>query len=351
MGFGNLGDIVQKQASSFKKQLDGALSNDEQLQEEQLSNGRIFQPGIRGGQGILIQGIGGGTIEQNTYSVQFRNWWKALPYGFRYNPRDGRQSSLFMLPLNPQNIQVRTPFATNVVSTAYGTVEEHSEVRYFDIVISGNTGITPKYSQQVQGRFDASRSNIAHRQRFSYRNRSLIPSDAAGGFFRRTLNQAQGVIKQVQGVAAAIAGEDEQIETGVQQAYTGFAAFHNFFRFLLEYKRDTSGVANTDQRRQHPLQFLNYKDGSEYDAVIRDFSWTKSASDPFLYNYTIVMRCYNLRTIDKADGPVGLTQRYAELGLDGIETSSAFNRIAGGVGAAKNAAFGAIGVLSGGFGF
>lgn len=292
---------------------------------------------IGGGSGILITNLGG-RIDLNHYEIRFRNWWKSLPFGFRYNPRDGARPLFFFLPISPENIQVRTPFATNIVSTMYGTVEEHSEVRYHDIVISGTTGITPRYSQIFKG------EPIQHRQRASYDNLSTLPPTE--GFFERTRELANNVIKEAEGVSAQFKGA-KTIDTGVQQALSGHAAFHNFFRFLLEYKRDTSGEANTAQRRVHPLQFLNYKDNIQYDASIVDFNLTRSASDPFLYRYNIVMRCYNLKTIENEGLVAGLTQRYEQLGLDGLQTSSVFNKMSNGVRGAKNAIGG---LLSGGFG-
>ena len=79
------------------------------------------------------------------YIVSMDNWYKALPYGFRFSPRDGSASVICYLPLSPENITVSTHFGTNIIPTLYGTIEEHSEQRYYDIVLSGTTGFAPKY--------------------------------------------------------------------------------------------------------------------------------------------------------------------------------------------------------------
>lgn len=295
---------------------------------------------VRRGTGVGITLFNmGGRIDKKNYEIEWSNYWRSLPYGFKYNPRDkpaGTGSLKFFLPLNPQNIQVKTPFATNIVSTMYGTVEEHSEVRYHDIVISGTTGMTPKYSQIFREK-KGGRGTVTQAQRLSYASQLAI-TGRAGGFFQRARALANNVVKQAEGVAAPF-GPRAHVETGVKQALTGYAAFHNFFRFLLEYKRDTSGLDSTARRSQHPLQFLNYKDNIMYDCVIRDFSLVRSASDPMLYNYTVVMRCYNLRTLDKDDQQENILQRAQTLGLDGVETNSLFNNMAQIARGAKNIAY------------
>ena len=84
---------------------------------------------------------------------------------------------------------------------------------------------------------------------------------------------------------------------------SGYTAFHNLYRFLLAYKKDAAGVfikgvhSGEEQRRGHPLQFLNYKDNIQYDVAIQNFVLKRSADDPMLYNYTITMRAYNLQQI------------------------------------------------------
>ncbi|NJO52556.1 MAG: hypothetical protein HC840_27700 [Leptolyngbyaceae cyanobacterium RM2_2_4] len=281
-------------------------------------------------------------IESNTYSVEVDNWYKSLPYGFRFNPRNGDSPLTFYLPIGPQNINVRTPFATNVISTMYGTVEEHSEVRYHDITISGTTGLSPRYAH-----FFDDLNALVSNERATYENSIATNlSRAAGGFFQRTLQSVSNTIGNIASTVGAVTGVDT-IQSGVDPNYTGYIAFHNFFRFLLEYKRDTAGVDSTNQRRQHPLTFLNYKDGMMYDCAIRDFSLVRNAADPLLYNYNITMRCYNLRTIDKDIPGVALQQRYEQLGLDGVDNSSVFNKMSGLASGAKNTIASAIGGLKG----
>src|SRR5690349_19439102 len=83
-------------------------------------------------------------LGEGTYSLESQNWYSAKPYGFKASLRDGRTVVMF-LPISPSNLTISTNFATNLIPTLYGTVEEHSEIRYFDITIEGTTGMAPKF--------------------------------------------------------------------------------------------------------------------------------------------------------------------------------------------------------------
>src|SRR4051812_8540541 len=78
------------------------------------------------------------------YSPVLTNWFTAKPYGFRFTPKEG-QVKVMYLPIGPSNLTITTHFATSITPTIYGTVEEHSPVRYFDIAIEGTTGMAPKF--------------------------------------------------------------------------------------------------------------------------------------------------------------------------------------------------------------
>ena len=119
-------------------------------------------------------------------------------------------------------------------------------------------------------------------------------------------------------------------DTGVSPFRSGYIAFHNFYRFLLKYKLDTAGHGtNGNLKRKastHALQFLNYKDGVKYDCVPTDFTLTRSAESPMLYNYTIKMRCYNMRNVNAKPQE---QDQLAKLGLGEIKSQSVFSSLAG----------------------
>lgn len=271
-----------------------------------------------------------------TYKVESQNWYSAKPYGFRMNTRDGGTFTMF-LPISPANLNISTPFATNIVPTLYGTIEEHSDVRYFDISIEGTTGMAPKFVEPGAGQD----SSILYSQlRKSGRSTvSVASSIGAGGFFAKTL----GLANQIKNKAADLLDGGPKPKSGISPESSGYVAFHNLYRFLLQYKKDAAGSSSTTVRKQHPLTFFNYKDNNQYDIVVRSFTMRRSADNPMLYYYSIQLRGYNLRAITS---PINdsLTQRLADLGLNGVDSSS----VLGDMKSLSSQAKGIIGSLVGG---
>lgn len=246
---------------------------------------------------------------KSIYGIKEENWYEAKPYGFRHN------DVIMPLPMAPNNLTVSTGFATNIVSTLYGTVEEHSEVKYYDIVIEGTTGIAPKYYKPI-GRINDSTSISHGRKSFSVS--ALIKEDTFGGFFKKTLS----LINKAAQKATEIFKEPE-IETGVYDYQTGYVAFHNLYRFLLNYKKKVTSNNGSSES----LVFFNYKDNIEYNVVIRNFSLRRSAENPMLYNYSISMRGYNMRPIGEPISAKDKMSKEEELGLNGVKSSSLLSTI------------------------
>ena len=275
------------------------------------------------------------------YNPDPNNWYTAKPYGFRFTSRKtGRIATMFM-PISPSNLNISTNFATNVVPTLYGTVEEHSDVRYYDIVIEGTTGMAPKFVKPgfsgsavyPDDATDVTYSSLALGGRSRYK---IASSAALGGFFSNTVAQISNILNQAGKAVSAITGQaNKPLETAVYNNQTGYIAFHNLYRFLLKYKKDASGVDSSIPRVTHPLTFFNYKDGNEYDVVVKNFTLRKSAENPMLYFYSITMRAYNIRSCGGLKDLEDLNQRLDDLGLNGVKSSSLLSTIKGVSDAAK----------------
>jgi hypothetical protein len=260
------------------------------------------------------------------YKPDANSWYTAKPYGFKLNTRSGTPFIMF-LPINPSNINISTSFATNIIPTLYGTVEEHSDVRYYDIVIEGTTGMSPKFVEPANSAdpgFAYGALQLPGRARFSI---AAIP---LGGFFSSTIGQITNILDQAGKALSTITGKDNApAETGLYNNQTGYIAFHNLYRFLLKYKKDAAGVESQVPRTTHPLTFFNYKDGNQYDVAIRNFTLRKSAENPMLYYYSITMRGYNIRPSGSVSIGEDLNQRLSDLGLDGVKSSSLLSTIKG----------------------
>lgn len=286
---------------------------------------------------------------QYKYNIDYKNWYQALPYAFSFQPRNTTtdEAHIFNLPISPQNLTITTNYATNVISTLYGIVEEHSEVRFYDIQISGTTGFSPNskilnfdndLNQATRSSTDFSPGGSTKGGRSSF---EPLIDISFGGFASRTANIMNQLINKAVDVADTFLGQSNN--TGINLSATGYAAFHNLYRFFLLYKEDaaamgTNGVNkfSTDGvRKLHPLTFLNYKDGIKYDCVPVSFTLTRDANNPMLYNYNIKLRAFNLRQIDvpmaQLSAEQSLQKQLKDMGLvngnQPITSQSLFNKI------------------------
>ena len=281
-------------------------------------------------EGYLSQGEG-------TYTLESQNWYSAKPYGFKTTSRSGNIMTMF-LPISPNNINIQTNFATNVIATLYGTVEEHSDIRYYDIVIEGHTSMAPKFVAPFNGTPDQAYPNVLKKGRSTF---DVASSISAGGFFAKSL----GLVNQIKNKASDLLNGAPKPKTGLIADNSGYVAFHNLYRFFLQYKKDAAGISSDKARTVHPLTFFNYKDNNEYDCVIRSFTLKRSVQDPMLYHYSIQMRCYNLRSIA---APINedLKQRLSDLGINGVDSSSILGDIKSLASGAKSIIGAAIGGIS-----
>lgn len=260
------------------------------------------------------------------------NWYKQLPYGFKF------KDMVFYLPIAPSNLSIVTHFSTNIISTMYGTVEEHSEQRYYDITISGTTGMSPRY-YKVKSAQDGDQTPVIGRAGFPVKSKI---GGNLGGFLKRTQSLVDNTLNQVSDLLG-----DPDPSTGVDLQRTGYAAFHNFYKFLLLHKKVATGQSDIGGDGDAGLIFLNYKDQNQYNVAIQNFQLTRDSSNPMLYNYHISMRAYNLRTVDSKDVRPDVKDRLKTLGLDNVQGTSIAAKLANKARQAKNAAYSAIAAAKG----
>jgi hypothetical protein len=290
---------------------------------------------------------------EEIYKSDHKLWWYQSPYTFVFKEETTGETLgsryAFNLPISPSNISITTHFATNVITTMYGTVEEHSEQRYFDINISGTTGMSPTYTtyrklsdintQSTSADSPDNKDAKNKRKRKSYSTASVISTGIDTlGFLRRSANIAETIASQAKDLFNA----PKPIGISTENVNTGYMAFHNFYRFLLKYKKHTSSKRSNTNAGIHPLTFVNWKDNTQYDVAISNFQLMRDASNPMLYNYTISMRAYNLTTAGSGeDRDMDKDELLKSMGLYGVN-GSAKALLARKARNARNAAYAAI---------
>jgi hypothetical protein len=255
---------------------------------------------------------------KNIYIISKDNWYRNAPYGFIIHSNSGVQ--VYYLPISPQNIQVSTPFNTNLIPTMGGTVEEHTELRYYDIAIEGTTGMMPKsYPTTVD-----LMSNVTPQQgRTSFSVQENLIEDNTG-LFSKTIS----VINKIASSYRELTSNKEVDTIGTNNSLTGYAAFHNLYTALMSYKNaiQYKGFKPTNSE-DHPIIFFNMKDGVQYDVVIKSFNMRRSAENPMLYFYSIQMRGYNLRSSKIDTKGAAMSDKLASLGLSGISSSTKLGEV------------------------
>ena len=254
------------------------------------------------------------------------NWLKSAPYAFQAQIEENEPPRIFYLPISPQNLTISTYFATNTIATLYGTVEEHSEQRYFDITIQGTTGFSPAF-------YDQNQQEPPSAGRESFSSTALISSNILGGFASGLIGKLNKAAQQAKDVFKSATGKtDGQFQAGVSVSRSGYAAFHNLYRFLLAHKKYASSgkmsgkigseKLNDTSKNETPLYFINFKDNNKYSCVIQRFTLERSANQPMLYNYNIQLRAYNISPATMTKAP-DTTARLTALGLVATKPSIA----------------------------
>lgn len=264
---------------------------------------------------------------EKIYKVQSSYWYRSFPYMFGFTKIGENSSSTIYahLPINPQNLQISTLFSTNIINSLYGVIEEHSEQRWYDIQISGTTGIAPKYqvSESDKTSFEIITTT---KTRASY---SDVESSFVSGLTEDLLGNLGEIINKI-AMYKEMLSSNPQIQSGLKDEFSGYKAFHDLYRFFLMYKEEVSKNNNKDILI-HPLRFYNYKDNVCYDVIPINFSMQKSAESPMLYYYQISLKGYNMRNINKdelfytKEGETGL-EIYAASLKDNSEFAKIYNK-------------------------
>jgi hypothetical protein len=247
------------------------------------------------------------------YRMLYTNWYKTIPYGFSVstppitaadiaaNPalaalaigNNGPQNYFF--PVNPESIQIQTPFANEVTPTLGGIVEEHSGAVFYNITISGTTGTLPDISYLTGKSQDP---EVAGR-----------PTAAKEGFLDG-IGFGGATASLVSNAFSAIMGTSSKTVDSQRNTTNGYTAFHVLYKYLWLYKFSKANGAKTQ------LLFVNYKDNNQYNVVIKSFNLSRDKSRPHLYQYSISMRGYKLSTSAEAPTPLSATERLTQLGLN-----------------------------------
>lgn len=219
------------------------------------------------------------------YTIQYGNWYKSIPYAMRVVSTDPgadiNEVAVFFFPVNPESINISTPFASVITPTLGGIVQEHSGPVFYNITISGTTGVLPGINYN-----DGNALSPDEDGRPLAAQEGLISPNALGGFGANTINAINSIVSTITGVSSPVVD-------GSRNKKSGYTAFHVLYKFLWWYHFAKS------QGGQQQLKFVNYKDNNQYDIAIQNFALTRDKTSPHLYRYSIQIKAWNLEESDK----------------------------------------------------
>ncbi len=248
------------------------------------------------------------------YNVRYENWYRTIPYALRIvsfaqgtgnplilggssSPSENDTPMHFFFPVNPESISINTPFATVVTPTIGGIVQEHSGAVFYNITISGTTGVIPEidHSTGIPRAADKELRPLAA-------NDGLVNPNVIGGF-------GQNAINAINSAVSAITGTSSKMVDHSKNRKSGYTAFHVLYKFIWLYHFAKSNGAPVQ------LRFMNYKDNNMYDCVVTNFNLNRDKGRPHLYQYTIQLKAWKLTNVHQA--PLfSLKDRLKSLGLD-----------------------------------
>lgn len=253
------------------------------------------------------------------YQIVYQNWYKSIPYALRIEPAapppPGNAINLktfkvdvkaltsklesavqipYFFPVNPESLSISTPYAVNITPTLGGVVEEHSGAVFYNITISGTTGVLPELDFST---------GVPRNPEKDLRPTSAKDGFSLGGF-------AAGAIAAVNNIVSTIVGTSSKMVDGTRNVKSGYTAYHVLYKYIWLYHFTKANGAT------HNLKFVNFKDNNQYNVAVQNFQLNRDKSRPHLYQYTITMKAWNLKTLNGTASFGSPADRVANLGLE-----------------------------------
>jgi hypothetical protein len=211
---------------------------------------------------------------------QEANWNKTFPYQIvvlrsnetlgQYSIHDNWQVTL---PINPEQLQITTPFAVSTAVTLGGIIEQHNGAPIRMITLSGTTGVYP-----LRGSGDS----LA-----SFNPLEAIFSGTIARF-QNTVSSLKSVITGNPPTSPNLYADEIGTQQGIQAKGTGYYQFHLLSRMFEYYVSAVKQPKNRDLR----LCLMIWKDQAAYLVSPVQFTLNRSVDSPHEYRYTIVLKAW-----------------------------------------------------------
>lgn len=215
-------------------------------------------------------------LDSQVQTVPIKNWNSSGQYVFSIMEQDGTSHKVFednfvALRIPPQSIQITTTFASSVIATNNGILEEHNGSIFSMISIAGTTGLLPDRKTSVVPPTGAAGVATAL-------GNAIAPAATAA-----ITGLVKGISRTLEKLGIKKAEEEDLTRTG----YFQFWALHHLFKRYAAMKKRKG---YEDIR----LAFSSVKDGVTYLCMPVSFEMRRDSSAPMLYRYAISLKAWKV---------------------------------------------------------
>lgn len=273
---------------------------------------------------LLEDGVG---IKKGTggpfYTVSPDDWYKTYPYRFTIVTKN--KTTYYSLPIPPEALSYQMIAASQLIPTLGGVVEETSATVFWQISLSGTTGIavSRRYNDKL-GATDTLDMPASQEENF----RKVLKGGLLANTFNKVANtyeavtgaissgSANGMLGLLEGLAStaqrfnssavktALPPNDTVAKLGNainldlspfrenEKATNGYVEIHLLHNFLNAY----SHLKEKDPENTK-LFFESHKDNMQWQVIVKGFSFQKNANQPYLYKYNIALQGFDLKEV------------------------------------------------------
>lgn len=296
-GFGQAIDGLKDAAKSLAKGLGFSFDDPDAPSWPESTPDGIFDTGLF-------------SNDSDYWSVNGADWGKVFSYQFVIveDPNGGNVDAFYYtLPIPPQQVMFKQVSASMATPTIGGVVEETSPNTFWTIQLVGTTGIAVTRGDKSA---EFQRTKISRQFRQSLSTTGLLAGLSAG--INSVLGKVGTVADSVVGAVGALQDGDAASAigdvvgaanaallppipyggSGVDGENNGYTEAQELSKFLYMYSR-VKAANPTD----FGLRFKSFKDGQQWDCIVQDFTLQKSAQNPMLYRYQIVLKAWSVTGI------------------------------------------------------
>jgi hypothetical protein len=226
-----------------------------------------------------------------------KRWYQIWPFEIAaINAKDGKEY-IYALPIPPEAISISNMVASEATATLGGVVEETSENTFWMIQFQGTTGCAINRPEKK-----------LHEPSPGFRQ-----VKGSAGMISGALDQLENAVTGISDGIEALSDGDLMgglntlagnrlwfTRSAVSSTSNGYYEILQLHKFLQMYS-----VAKEKEPDNWKLSFRHHKMNHEWQVVLKEFRVMQSKDRPYLYQYSIAFKGWNLKNPDALEkGPV-----------------------------------------------